>query len=127
MKADEITYGTHEFGKFQVSIQSCVHDLRPADEVDFFEVLVLEKRDGALFYIDLHARFGWFDHLGKFERKLVREDLVEHNARVDSFFYKIAMPTWRLARHSIPALEKMCKDKKCAARRCPGSWGMMKP
>ena len=108
MKADEITYGGHRFGAFVCSIQSCVFDERPANEVEFFEVLLTEEREGFFYYVDLHARFGWFDHLGKFEKKLTTEDLIEHNARVDALFHKIGMPTWRLARHSIPALEKMC-------------------
>lgn len=112
MKEDEIAFGEHRFGDFRVSIQACVFDERPASEVSFFEVLVVEDRgDGLLYYVDLHERFGWFKHLGTFERKLQSDDLVEHNARVDALFYKLAQPTWRLGRPSIVRLAKMCADE----------------
>lgn len=126
MKEDEITFGEHRFGDFRVSIQACVFDERPANEVSFFEVLVVEDRgDGLLYYVDLHERFGWFKHLGTFERKLQSDDLVEHNARVDALFYKLAQPTWRLGRHSVVRLAKMCadetkrmeKERKAAAKK----------
>jgi hypothetical protein len=117
VKADEISFGYHTFGNFLVGIQSCVFDTRGADEVEFFEVLVLEQPGN--YYVDLQAdpRFLWFDHFGKFERRLTDVDLVEYNARYSTIFHKIGMPTWKLGRHSVVALERLCLDATKKAKR----------
>lgn len=120
MKADEISFGTHEFGNFRVSIQPCVFETRGADEVSVFEVLVIDVQNPTShFYVNLHEdpRFAWFKHLTTFERKLTGDDLTEYNAYVNAIFTKLAQPTWQLARHSIPRLEKLCLDATKAAKK----------
>lgn len=117
MKADEITYGHHDFGMFHVSIQPCVFDSRSADDVGYFEVFVTEPRDGVHYYVDVAERFGWFDHFGKFTRQLTQDDLVEYNSQFNNLFHKIQMPTWKLGRHSVVYLERLCLDATKKAKR----------
>jgi len=124
LRDDDIDrYGTYELGDFDVHLAPCMgkEDVKAWD-AEFFEALICERRqelgpetdaDGIVrYHVDLHhdPRFLWFDHLGKFERRLTDEDLAEHNARCASIFHKIERPTWRLARRSILALDKKCRD-----------------
>jgi hypothetical protein len=110
---DKIAYGTHEVGDFTISLAPTHgREEKTADDCDFFEVLVLERKFGTSFYVDIGAdqRFDWFGHLGKFDRRLTHDDLVEYNARCSMVFHKIAMPTWKLGRYSIkPRLVDLCK------------------
>jgi hypothetical protein len=127
MKEGGITFGEHLFGTFAVSISSC--DGRSAEVSDFFEVLVHERRDMGIeppppyvsIYVDIVSdpRFQWWSHLGKFERHLTADDVVEYNRRCADVFHKIEMPTFKLARHSIPRLERLCLDITKAARKTP--------
>lgn len=127
LKASTITYGEHVFGDFVASLQSCVHDERRAEDVEFFTVLLRERRHLGIeppppfvdFYVDIvtDPRFDWWGHLGKFERRLVVEDVVEYNARCADVLHKISMPTFKLARLSILRLERLCLDVTKAARK----------
>ncbi len=117
MKADEITYGYHNFGMFLVSIAPGAHETRSADEVDFFEVLVQKNADGVRYYVDLSAEFDWFGHLSRFERPLTADDVAEYNDRLSKLFHKIGMPTWTLARRSIPHLERLCLEATKKAKK----------
>lgn len=106
------TYGTHDVGRFTISLAPTAgREHEAAEDCEFFEVLVHENKRGLVFYVDLarDERFDWFGHLGKFERRLTHDDLVEYNAVFSSRFHKIGMPTWKLARHSLKRLETLCK------------------
>lgn len=109
---DKVTSGTHKVGDFSIGIaQAMGHEADDDDDCDYFEVLVHECRDGLPYYVDIQAdlRFDWFGHYGKFERRLTHDDIVEYNARYSAIFHKIAMPTWKLSRHSIKRLFDLCK------------------
>lgn len=123
MKDDDIDhYGVYEFGDFDVHLAPCMgKEHVRAEDAAFFEVLVSERRElldaveGSTmivrYSVDLHTdpRFLWYDHFGKFERRLTPEDIAEYNARCATMFHKIDRPLWRLARHSIHMLEKKCQ------------------
>jgi len=118
---DKPSYGTHDVGRFSISLAPTAgREHQEADDCDYFEVLVHERKGGCIFYVDLvaDARFDWFGHLGKFEQRLAHDDLVEYNAVCVARFHKIGMPTWKLGRTSIRRLELLCKaaDKKATAR-----------
>lgn len=125
--ADSITYGTHEVGDFAVSVAPAAgHEAADPDDCDFFEVLVHEVKfrgsevPGAMpFYVNIAAdgRFDWFGHFGKFERRLTHDDLVEYNACYSALFHKIAMPTWKLSRHSMKRLFDLCRKASKKAKK----------
>jgi hypothetical protein len=119
VKADEITVGQHQAGDFVLIVSRCVFDARPIEAATYFEVLLVEVKDGRHFYVNLQEdpRFGYFGWLGKFERKIVDSDMVEHNAYVDVLFVKLAQPTWKLHRHSIARVHRLCEELTKAARK----------
>ena len=119
MKADEIDVGTHVVGAFVLIISRCAHDSRSVEDADYFEVLFLEPKDGMNHYVHLHEdpRFDYFGHFGKFERLLSDIDLVEHNAYVNARFVSLKQPTWKLHRHSISRLVKLCEALTKAAKK----------
>lgn len=109
---DKPSYGTHDVGRFSISLAPPAgREHLDADDCEFFEVLVHERRGGIIFYVDLarDARFDWFGHLGKFEQRLTYDDLVEYNAVCVVRFHRIGMPTWKLGRHSLKRLLSLCK------------------
>ena len=88
---DKPSYGTHDVGRFSISLAPPAgREHLDADDCEFFEVLVHERRGGIIFYVDLarDARFDWFGHLGKFEQRLTYDDLVEYNAVCVVRFHK---------------------------------------
>lgn len=106
------SYGMHEVGRFSISLAPVAgREHMNAEDCEFFEVLVHERKGGIIFYVDLagDARFDWFGHLGKFERRLTHDDIAEYNAAFSTRFHKIGMPTWKLARTSLKRLEALCK------------------
>ena len=105
---EDVVPGDYECGTFLVSVRECITPRR-----NFFEVFVRQVEGVAHSYVDLHERFDWFGHFSRFERPITVEDLEEYNARVGTIFHKIAMPIWRLSRHSIAVrLKKLCETAK---------------
>lgn len=119
MKPDEVTTGQHPAGDFVLIISRCVFDDRPIEAAAYFELLLIEAKDGRHYYVNLQEdeRVGYFGWLGKFERKVVDSDLVEHNAYVDAIFVKLSQPTWKLHRHSIARVHRLCEELTKAARK----------
>lgn len=110
-KPEDIVPGDYRCGTFLVSVRDCI-----TPRENLFEVLVRLVQDGMHYYVDLHQRFDWFGHMARFERPLTVDDLDEYNARVGTLFHKIAMPTWRLSRHSIAMrLKKLCETARRSA------------
>ena len=107
-KPEDIVPGDYQCGTFLVSVRACI-----TRRDNFFEVFVRQVEDGLHLYVDLHQHFDWFGHMARFERPLTVDDLEEYNARVGMLFHKIAMPTWRLSRHSIAVrLKKLCETAR---------------
>lgn len=124
MKADEIECGNHRAGRFLIGIQRCVFDTSDLEGAPFFEVLITEsdvrlgdgpfRHDGRS-YIHLveDPRFAWFAWLPVFERGMSVDDRIEYNSYVNvAYPYKLVMPTWKLSRHSVVHLFKLCQDMK---------------
>ena len=111
-KDKDFDFGRNEVGTFIVLLTPAFGcEEWEAENCPFFEILVHERKDGVEYYVDVAGdpRFDWFGHMRSFERPLTQDDLVEYNSMVGTKFHKIAMPTWKLANHSIPRLLDLCR------------------
>ena len=112
--------GMNEEGRFRISVQ-------PSSVRGVYEVLVLEvKSPERHYYVHLanDPRFAWFSwtaEVGKFERKLSEDDLIEYNGYVDVVFHKIGHPLFKLTTRSVERLVDLCerltKAEKKAAKK----------
>ncbi len=111
-----VPYETIERGIFLVSVQ-------PWGETRDFAVLVIERKGGMHFYVDLltDPRFDWFGWSKKvptFEVQLTADHLLEYNDRLSTIFHKIAMPVQRMSGSSVDRLLDLCeKVSKVAKKR----------
>jgi hypothetical protein len=111
VKADEIECGNHKAGRFLIGIQRCVFDTADLDDATFFEVLLTEAN--AYVHLVEDPRFAWFAWVPLFERCMSTDDRIEYNSYVNvNYPHKLAMPTWKLSRHSIVHLFKLCQGMK---------------
>lgn len=106
MKAEEVVIGGYDVGAFHLSV--CV--LPWQTDNDYFHCLLTEQTNIHLLYIHLDddGRFGLFQHMRAFTRKISEIDMIEYNAHVGSVFHKIAMPTFLLHRNTIAEVYNTC-------------------
>lgn len=113
MKPDELKFGTFRSGPFLIYVGPPVFDKRPADQLDYFSVMVSQPVKGEnapSYYIHLVADLGWFSWMAKFERPLRAEEIQEYN-----YYLTIKgslMPVWKLSRYSVIELLELCRKAK---------------
>lgn len=117
MKAEEVIPSSYEEGPFVLGVQRCVFER--TEDPSYFECLLLERKDGLLYYIHLveDPRFSWFAWISSFSRLFTEQDMVEYNSHAWNVFHKLAQPTWKLSRHSIVYLLKHCQQLAKKAKK----------
>lgn len=113
MKPNELQFGNFRSGPFMIYVGPIAFDSRPADQADFFSIMVSQPVKGEnppSYYINLVEDLGWFSWMAKFERPLRAEEITEYN-----YYLTIKgslMPVWKLSRHSVIELLELCRKAK---------------
>lgn len=122
MNPEDITTGEHRAGDYLISINRSAYDDVPLANAEWFEVMVSEVRQYAPdvvchIFVNLadHPTFALFSSFGKYDRKILADEVAEYNNHVERRY--LVMPMFRLSRGAIVKLFETCAPKKKAKKK----------